>query len=75
MDQIFIQPYCRIGNLVEAGVGHRETASKYLKLLRDIGVLEEIKVGREKLFINPRFLRLLTADSNEFEHYTIFAGA
>jgi len=39
-------------------------------LLRDIGVLEEIKVGREKLFMNPRFLRLLTADSNEFEHYS-----
>lgn len=69
VDQIFIQPYCRIGNLVDAGIGHRETASKYLKMLRDLGVLEEIKVGREKLFVNSRFLRLLTADTNEFEHY------
>ena len=71
VDQIFIQPYCRIGNLVNAGIGHRETASKYLKVLRDIGVLEEMKVGREKLFVNPRFLRLLTTDTNEFERYPV----
>jgi Fic family protein len=70
VDQIFIQPYCRIGNLVDAGIGHRETASKYLKVLCDIGVLEEMKVGREKLFVNPRFLRLLTTDTNEFERYS-----
>jgi Fic family protein len=70
VDQIFIQPYCRIGNLVDAGIGHRETASKYLKTLRDIGVLEEIKVGREKLFLHPKFLRLLTQDDNRFEPYS-----
>ena len=69
VDQIFIQPYCRIGNLVDAGIGHRETASKYLKILCDIGVLEEIKAGREKLFVHPKFLRLLTTDANEFERY------
>ncbi len=69
VDQIFIQPYCRIGNLVAAGIGHRETASKYLKTLCDIGVLEEIKAGREKLFVHPKFLRLLTTDGNEFEAY------
>jgi hypothetical protein len=39
--------------------------------LRDIGVLEEIKVGREKLFVNLRFLRLLTTDTNEFERYPV----
>jgi len=69
VEQLFIQPYCRIGNLVDAGVGHRETVSKYLKTLCDTGVLEEQKVGREKLFVNPRFLRLLTADSNEYKPF------
>ena len=57
---IFVQPYCRIGNLVEAGIARRQSASVYLKKLADIGVLEERKIGREKLFINPAFLRLLT---------------
>jgi len=69
VEQTFIQPYCRIGNLVEAGIAHRETASKYLKELSRIGVLEEIRVGREKLFVHPKFLRLLTTDSNNFTQY------
>jgi Fic family protein len=57
---IFVQPYCRIGNLVEAGIAQRQSASVYLKNLCDIGVLEERKTGRDKVFINPAFLRLLT---------------
>ena len=56
---IFVQPYCRIGDVVDAGLAKRQTASVHLKTLCDIGVLEERKVGREKLFINPAFLRLL----------------
>ena len=59
-EMIFVQPYCRIGNLVDAGIAQRQSASIYLKRLCEIGVLEERKVGREKLFINPAFLRLLT---------------
>ena len=69
VDQIFNQPYCRIGNLVDAGIGHRETSSKYLKALCDIGVLQEIKAGREKLFVHSKLLQLLTQDSNEFRPY------
>jgi Fic family protein len=57
---IFVQPYCRIGNVVDAGLAKRQTASVYLKRLCDIGVLKEVKAGREKLFINPAFLKLLS---------------
>ena len=53
------QPYCRIGNLVDAGLAKRQTASVHLKALVDVGVLEERKAGREKLFVNPAFLSLL----------------
>lgn len=59
-EMIFLQPYCRIRNLVDAGIAQRQSASTYLKRLCEIGVLEEREVGREKLFINPAFLRLLT---------------
>ncbi|MBI4501086.1 MAG: Fic family protein [Gemmatimonadetes bacterium] len=59
---IFVQPYCRIKNVVEAGIAQRQTAAVYLKQLVGAGVLEEVKVGREKLFINPRLMRLLTAE-------------
>lgn len=56
---IFVQPYCRIANVVEAGIAQRQTASVYLKQLADIGLLNEVKVGREKLFINPALLQTL----------------
>ena len=58
---IFVQPYCRIGNLVDSGIAQRQSASVYLKKLVAIGVLEERTAGREKLFVNPAFLKLLTA--------------
>jgi Fic family protein len=59
VELIFEQPYCRIGNLVDAGLAHRQTASTHLKKLCDIGILREEKAGREKLFINPALLNAL----------------
>ena len=56
---IFVQPYCRITNVVDAGIAQRQTASVYLKQLADIGLLREVKIGREKLFINPSLLQAL----------------
>ncbi len=69
VDRIFIQPYCRIKGLVEASIAQRQTVSVYLKQLVDVGVLRETKVGREKLFVHPKLLILLTGDENEFEDY------
>lgn len=68
---IFTQPYCRIQNLVESGIAKRQTASVYLKTLESIGVLKEIKVGREKLFIHPNFVRLLTSDDHPVPPYSV----
>ena len=65
VDVIFVQPYCRIKNVVDAGIAQRQTAAVYLKQLAKAGVLEEVKVGREKLFINPRLMRLLTAGERQ----------
>jgi len=66
---IFEQPYCRIQYLVDSGVAKRQTASVYLKQLADIGVLEERQAGREKLFVNPRLMYLMTEDSNTPEPF------
>lgn len=62
VELIFVQPYCRIRNVVDAGIAQRQTAAVYLKQLCDVGVLTEVQVGREKLFINPRLMRLLTVE-------------
>ncbi len=69
VDALFEYPYCRIVNLTERGIARRQTASVYLKELARIGVLQEKAVGRERLFVNPRLMRLLTRDSNSLEPY------
>ena len=61
---VFELPYCRIQNVVEAGIAKRQAASRYLKELVEIGVLEERSVGREKLFIHPKYLSLLMRDDD-----------
>lgn len=69
VDVIFEQPYSRIANLVEKDIAQRQAASRYLKDLAALGVLKEIQVGKEKLFIHPKLMQLLTCDSNEFALY------
>lgn len=66
----FTQPYCRIANLVDAGIAKRQTASVYLKELHAIGVLREQQMGRDKLFVHPKLLRLLTQETNTFTPYS-----
>ena len=57
---IFVNPYCRIGDVVEADIAKRQTAAVYLKALASEGILEEVKAGRENLYINPPLLALLS---------------
>lgn len=59
---IFVRPYCRIAHIVDAGIAKRQTASTYLKELCAIGILREQKAGREKIFVNPAFMQLLTSE-------------
>ena len=66
---LFELPYCRIGSLTERGIAKRQTASVYLKQLVDIGVLQEQEVGKEKLFIHPKLMQLLTRDDNKVTAY------
>lgn len=66
---IFEQPYCRISNLIELGIARRQTASVYLKQLCDIGVLYEISVGREKLYVHPKLIELMTTNDNSVTPY------
>ena len=43
IELIFIQPYCKIQFVVEAGIAQRQTAASYLKALEEIGVLKSEK--------------------------------
>jgi Fic family protein len=62
VDIIFEQPYCRIENLVSAGIAKRQTASRYLQLLAELGVLEARKAGREVLYVHPALLAALAEE-------------
>ncbi|MBC8103846.1 MAG: Fic family protein [Cytophagales bacterium] len=59
IEVLFAQPYCKIKFLEDAGLGHRQTASKYLHELAGIGVLKPLSAGRERYFLNTAFLDLL----------------
>jgi Fic family protein len=69
VDLVFELPYCRIQNLVDAKIAERQAASRYLKQLVAIGVLKEETVGREKLFIHPKLMQILTREANRYENY------
>lgn len=71
IDVLFSQPYCRIQNVVDAGIAKRETAARYLRELVDIGVLEEQRMGKEKLFLHPAYLRLLSDNTHAPERYVL----
>lgn len=57
---LFEQPYVRISNVVERCAVSRPTASKWLNELVENDILSDLKVGRERLFINSRYLKILT---------------
>jgi len=71
IDLIFVQPYCRIENLVEAGIAKRQTASVYLHNLAAVGILHAEQVGLNKLFLNTRFLKLLTREPNKYPGFVL----
>lgn len=66
---LFERPYCRIAHLSAAGIAKRETASRYLKELVRVGVLTSEIRGRDKIFVNVRFLTLLTREGDAFREF------
>lgn len=57
---LFEQPYCRIGVVSVRCDVSRQTASSWLHALVDAGLLSDVKVGRELLFVNHELLDVLT---------------
>jgi len=57
---LFEQPYCRINTVAERCAVSRQTASGWLHALVAVGLLSEVKAGRELLFVNHEFLGVLT---------------
>jgi len=60
MEALFSQPYVKIGVLVDRGIASRNTASKYLRRLIELGVLSASSEGRDTLYLNTRLYELLS---------------
>lgn len=57
---LFEQPYCRINTVANQCDVSRQTASSWLHALVEAGLLRDVKVGRELLFVNHELLDVLT---------------
>ena len=56
---------------MDKGIAQRQAASRYLHDLTTLGVLREMPLGKEKLFIHPKLMQLIGRDSNQFQPYVI----
>ncbi|MBN2695888.1 Fic family protein [bacterium] len=59
LEILFYYPYTKIEFLVEKLKITRKTASKYLKEIESIGVLETLKLGKTKFFVNTKLFNIL----------------
>lgn len=57
---LFEQPYCRINTVVSRCEVSRPTATAWLNALVEADLLRDVRIGRDRLFINWEFLRLLS---------------
>lgn len=58
VELLFLQPYTRIGSLVEGGIAARKAAGLYLRELEKTKVLKSLKIGKEVIFINVALYNL-----------------
>ncbi|KYP13629.1 MAG: hypothetical protein A1D16_08530 [Flavihumibacter sp. CACIAM 22H1] len=59
LEIIFRQPYSKRKFLEDEGLVKKKTAGTYLAKLEEIGLLNSITVGKEKLYINRRLFDIL----------------
>ena len=60
IELLFVQPYCKVKQLVDADIAKRQTAAEYLRELERIGILKSKKVGTANLYLNIKLYELLS---------------
>ncbi len=56
---LFRLPYTKRQHLIEENIGNPKTVGNYLQTLEKNGFLKSLKVGKEKLYLNQRLLKIL----------------
>jgi Fic family protein len=56
---LFRLPYTKRQHLIDENIGNPKTVGNYLITLEENGFLKSVKVGKEKLYLNERLLKIL----------------
>ena len=59
VELLYEQPYSKIEFVIDKLGVERKAASRYLRKLNDIGILESVKIGREVIYINSKLIEIL----------------
>ncbi|MEA3496984.1 MAG: Fic/DOC family N-terminal domain-containing protein [Bacteroidota bacterium] len=59
IELLFEQPYSKIEFVVEKLNVERKAASRYLKKMKNIGIITSQKIGRESIYINEKLIEIL----------------
>jgi len=59
VEVIFKLPYTKRQNLIDIGLGTPKTVGNYLIALEEEGFLKSVRVGKEKLYLNHRLMKIL----------------
>ena len=59
LEVLFIHPYTKIDMLVENLELHRDTASKHLKAMEKIGILNSVQIKNTRFYVNVKLFELL----------------
>ena len=60
VDLLFKWPYCKIGIVEQELACSRITATRYLNDIVALGLLEQVKIGREYYYINKDLMEVLS---------------
>ena len=67
LEVLFLHPYTKIEFLVDRLELTRQTSSKYLKEIEKTGILKEVKIGRNRYFVNIELFELLKKAVNDLK--------
>lgn len=56
---LFRLPYTKRQNLIDENIGNAKTVGNYLIALEENEILKSIRIGKEKLYLNQRLLKIL----------------
>ena len=68
INNLFFHPYTKIEFMQNDMMVQRKTASKYLEMIVDIGLLDKVKMGHSNYYINTKLMNLFIKHNTSVEN-------